>query len=54
MNISLIKPSNIKSKFGLDIPSSPQHAYEINEETCTTFWTKAIEMEMYKIKLPHL
>lgn len=33
----------IRNKTNLDLPSSPQRAYEIDKETGTTFWTKAIE-----------
>jgi hypothetical protein len=39
-----------QTKFGLEIPPSPQRAYEIDKETGTTFWTKAIEKEMFHVR----
>ncbi len=40
----------MRNKTNLDLPSSPQRAYEIDKETGPTFWTKAIEKEMYHVK----
>lgn len=38
-------------KFGIRIPKSVKEAYEIDRQTGTNYWTKAIEKEMSKVRV---
>jgi inorganic pyrophosphatase len=37
-------------KFGIEIPNTTKRAYEIDQETGTDFWAKAIEKEMLHVR----
>ena len=39
--------------FGLEVPHSVKHAYEIDAETGTDFWRKAISKEILKVKVAY-
>ena len=38
-------------KFGIEVPKSVEHAYEIDRVTGTSHWTKAIEKEMRNVRI---
>ena len=38
-------------KFGIKVPKSVKHAYEIDRTTGTSHWTKAIEKEMRNVRI---
>jgi len=38
-------------KFGIEVPKSVEHAYEIDRTTGTIHWTKAIEKEMRNVRI---
>ena len=38
-------------KFGIRVPKTVKEAYEIDKETGTDFWTKAIEKEMTNVRI---
>jgi hypothetical protein len=40
-------------KFGIEIPSSVERAYQIDEDTGTDFWRKAMAKEMLKVKVAY-
>ena len=36
-------------KYGIELPTSVEHAYEIDAKNGDNFWRKAIEKEMYEV-----
>jgi ribosomal protein L31E len=51
--ISKVKSKYLRTthKFGIQIPKSVREAYEIDRQTGTDFWTKAIAKEMAKVRV---
>jgi len=43
--------SKVTHKFGIEIPDSVKRALEIDDETGTTFWKDAIDLEMDKVRV---
>ena len=41
-------------KSGTEVPNSIKRAYDIDEETNTDFWRKAIAKEMLKVKIAYV
>ena len=39
-------------KYGIEIPTSVEHAYELDRKNGNNLWKEALEMEMYNIGAP--